>query len=70
MVNRESSLGLALEIRRLEDRPERIRNGLRELPANGDWLIAFPVDELKWPAVEEWRTHAVDLGVLTHKELY
>ena len=69
MVNRGSSMGLALEIRRLENRPERIRNGPRELPANGDGLIAFPIDELQWPAVDERRAHAVDLGMLAHEEL-
>ena len=69
MVNRESSLRLTLEIRRLEDRPKRIRNRLRELPTNSDRLIAFPVDELHRSAIDEGRTLAVDLGMLAHKEL-
>ncbi len=54
---------------RLEDRPKRIRNRLRELPANGDRLIAFPVDELHRAAIDEGRALAVDLGMLAHEEL-
>ena len=69
MVNRESSPGLILGIRWLEDRPKRIRNRLRELPENGDRLIAFPVDELHRAAVEERRSLAINLRVLAHEEL-
>ena len=69
MVNRESSPGLILGIRWLEDRPKRIRNRLRELPTNSDRLIAFPVDELHRAAVDEGRALAVDLGVLANKDL-
>ena len=69
MVNRESSPGLILGIRWLEDRPKRIRNRLRELPANGDRLIAFPIDELHRAATDEGRSLAVDLGMLAHEKL-
>ncbi len=69
MVNRESSLGLTLEIRRLKNRPNRIRHRLGKRPAHCDWLISFPIDELQWPTIDERRSLAVDLGMLAHKEL-